>query len=48
MDHVSTFAIGEPPLDTPQALTLQREPKANVERYDALRGQIAAGGRHAS
>ena len=41
-------AIGEPPLDTPQALTLQREPKANVERYDALRGQIAAGGRHAS
>ena len=23
-------------------------PKANVERYDALRGQIAAGGRHAS
>jgi hypothetical protein len=39
--------IGGPPLDTPQALALRREPKANVERYDALRGQIA-GGRHAS
>ena len=39
--------IGGLPLDTPQALALRREPKANVERYDALRGQIA-GGRHAS
>ena len=39
--------IGGPPLDTPQALTLRREPKANVERYDGLRSQIA-GGRHAS
>ena len=39
---------GGPPLDTPQALILRREPKANVERYDALRSQIAAGGRHAS
>ncbi len=39
--------IGGPPLDTPQALALRREPKANVERYDALRSQIA-GGRHAS
>lgn len=39
--------INGPPLDTPQALTLQREPKANVERYDALRNQVA-GGRHAS
>ena len=39
--------IDGPPLDTPQALTLRREPKANVERYDALRSQIA-GGRHAS
>lgn len=39
--------INGPPLDTPQALTLRREPKANVERYDALRSQIA-GGRHAS
>jgi RNA polymerase sigma factor (sigma-70 family) len=29
------------------ARTLRREPKANVERYDALRSQIA-GGRHAS
>ena len=37
-----------PPLDTPQVLTLRREPKANVERYDALRSQIVAGGRHAS
>ena len=39
--------IGGPPLDTPQALILRREPKANVERYDGLRTQ-AAGGRHAS
>jgi hypothetical protein len=39
--------IDGPPLDTAQALTLRREPKANVERYDALRSQIA-GGRHAS
>ena len=39
--------IGGPPLDTPQALALHREPKANVERYDGLRTQIA-GGRHAS
>ena len=38
---------GGPPLDTPQALVLLREPKANVERYDGLRAQIA-GGRHAS
>jgi hypothetical protein len=39
--------VGVPPLDTPQALALRREPKANVERYDGLRAQIA-GGRHAS
>ena len=39
--------IGGPPLDTPQALTLRREPKANVERYDGLRAPIV-GGRHAS
>ena len=39
--------IDGPPLDIPQALTLRREPKANVDRYDALRSQIA-GGRHAS
>ena len=39
--------IGGPPLDTPQALALHREPKANVERYDGLRSQIS-GGRHAS
>ena len=39
--------IGGPPLDTPQALALRREPKANVERYDGLRTQ-ATGGRHAS
>ncbi len=26
--------VGGPPLDTPQALILRREPKANVERYD--------------
>jgi len=38
---------GVPPLDTPQALSLNREPKANVQRYDGLRSKIA-GGRHAS
>lgn len=36
-----------PDIDTPQALTLLREPKDNVERYDGLRARIA-GGRHAS
>ena len=40
-------ALGGPPLDTPQALTLRLEPKANVERYDGLRTPNA-GGRHAS
>ena len=39
--------IDGPPLDTPQALALHREPKANVARYDGLRAQIV-GGRHAS
>ena len=39
--------IDGPDIDTPQALTLAREPKANVERYDGLRARIA-GGRHAS
>jgi hypothetical protein len=34
-------------LDTPEALVLRREPEANVERYDALRAQVA-GGRNAS
>ena len=38
---------GGPPIDTPQALVLRREPKADVERYDGLRAQVA-GGRHAS
>ena len=38
---------GGPPLDTPQALALRREPKANVERYDGLRAHIT-GGQHAS
>ena len=38
---------GGPDIDTPQALILRREPKANVERYDGLRAQTA-GGRHAS
>ena len=36
-----------PTFDTPQALILHREPKANVERFDGLRAQIA-GVRHAS
>ncbi len=39
--------IDGPTLDTPQALILKHEPKANVARYDGLRAQIA-GGRHAS
>jgi hypothetical protein len=38
---------GGPPIETPQALVLRREPKADVERYDGLRAQVA-GGRHAS
>jgi hypothetical protein len=36
----------DPDIDTPQALTLRHEPRANVERYDGLRVRI--GGRHAS
>jgi hypothetical protein len=39
--------VGGPPLDTPQALVMRREPRANVERYDGLRAQTM-GGRHAS
>jgi hypothetical protein len=39
--------IDGPDIDTPQALALLREPKANVERYDGLRVRIA-GGRNAS
>lgn len=39
--------VGGPPLNTPQALALRREPKANVERYDSLRSQTE-GGRPAS
>ena len=39
--------VGGPPLDMQQALALHREPKANVERYVELRGQIGGGG-HAS
>ena len=38
---------GGPDVDTPESLILRHEPKANVERYDALRAQIT-GGRHAS
>jgi hypothetical protein len=44
---VDGTVVSGPPLHTPQALALRREPKANVERYDGLRNQIA-GGRHAS
>ena len=39
--------IDGPAIDTPQTLLLQREPKANVERYDDLRAR-SRGGRHAS
>ena len=38
---------GGPTVDTPKALVLRREPKANVERYDDLRTR-RTGGRHAS
>ena len=38
---------GTPDIDTPQALILNREPMANVERYDDLR-LTNDGGRHAS
>ena len=38
-----------PDIDAPQALNLGREPRANVERYDALRASRAGRGmRHAS
>ncbi len=38
-----------PDIDTPQALALGQEPKADVERYDGLRGQHRSGEtRHAS
>ena len=34
---------GTPPrIDAPQALSLVREPRANVERYDALRSKETA------
>jgi hypothetical protein len=36
---------GMPGIDTPQALLLRREPKADVERYDGLRARMT-GGRH--
>ena len=39
-------SVPGPPLDTLQALALRREPKANVQRLDGLRSEIA-GGRHA-
>ena len=39
-------AITPPTIDAPQALMLTNEPKANVERYDALRK--ASETRHAS
>jgi hypothetical protein len=29
-----------PPIDTPLALALNNEPRANVERYDGLRGNV--------
>jgi hypothetical protein len=38
---------GKTTVDTPQALVLRREPRADVERYDGLRAQVA-GGRHAT
>lgn len=38
----------KPLIDTPQALVLNNEPKANVERYDGLRGLGVKDIRHAS
>jgi hypothetical protein len=32
-----------PPIDAPQALVLAKEPRADVERYDALRGADRTG-----
>ena len=40
-------AVNGPIIDTPQALRLRREPKADVGRYDNLRAR-STGGRHAS
>jgi len=40
-------ATDGPIIDTPQALLLRREPKADIERYDNLRASNT-GGRHAS
>jgi hypothetical protein len=38
-----------PDVDTPQALALRQEPRADVERYDGLRGKRRIGEtRHAS
>jgi hypothetical protein len=37
-----------PPIDPPQALALNNEPRANVERYDGLRGHDVKEIRHAS
>ena len=38
-----------PTVDAPQALSLTREPRANVDRYDALRDEtVAREARHAS
>ncbi|MFD1980342.1 IS21 family transposase [Mesorhizobium kowhaii] len=39
-------SLTPPAIDAPQALTLTNEPKANVERYDALRKPVEV--RHAS
>jgi len=38
--------VSTPPIDTPQGLALSQEPRADVERYDALR--TPQGARHAS
>jgi hypothetical protein len=40
-------ATDGPTVDTPQALLLRREPRADVGRYDNLRAS-STGGRHAS
>ena len=38
-----------PPVDAPPALVLSKEPRADVERYDALRGNaLTREARHAS
>jgi hypothetical protein len=43
LHRLTDCKAGSPPkIDAPQALPLRREPKANVERYDALHSRVTA------